>query len=658
MDSVITESTDSVVIIDQRRSDYVIIVGSSADETERFSAGELQNYLEQMTGARLPIQIDPEPAPIHFISIGQTQLAADAHFSVRLRHRFDDGFVIRNDQGNLMIRGACSRGTLFAVYALLEKWGCRWFAPDFAHYQGNHELVPQCDTIAFEEKVWIERPEFELRGSFIEIFVSDEPWRDIQAIIAWLAKVRKNYLGMDQHPLFDFREVYPGHRSVWFKEGLWEAVLETNAERDLTLAIGGHGFFTFLPPKVYFEQHPEWYALVDGERIDHGQICVSNKEAGAAYVSRYMDFVRAHPEIDIFCVMPNDGLKWCQCESCQALGSVLNQYLHVFNELAAAVEAYNPDVILQALFYAETAIPPDEKTRIHTTNTMGWYSNFSRDWSVPINHEPPGLVKADFPVKGISPLRVKGFRNYSYWAVLNKWLSEFYNFRIMVEDEYRKYFFNSYPCIKPHTMAREFPLYREIGVSDIYMDYMEPKDWYSYEPTHYFHARFAWDPYQDVDDAIADYAEKRYPGAGPEMVGYLTNVENGFNLFGKVRGFDKPLPDLERAREHFALADTALKSTLGKVSEPGAKSLIEKNVKSLHYVRDALAVWYLVKTGKPDEAIATGEALVAFLKENLDEGVFLYPPDSPFLYAYIQAYLDTLTDRPPAEPSPDIPFQG
>ena len=425
MDSVITESTDSVVIIDQRRSDYVIIVGSETDEVERFAAEELQSYLEQMTGVRLPVQVDPEPVPVRFLSVGQPRSAAHADFTAKPRHQFDDGFVIRNDQGKLLIRGACSRGTLFAVYALLEKWGCRWFAPDFAHYQGNHELVPQCATIAFEENVWIERPEFELRGSFIELFVTDDPVRDIEAIVDWLAKVRKNYLGVDQHPLFDFRKVYPGKRADFYKEGLWEALVRANAGRRLVLAVGGHGFFTFLPPKVHFAERPEWYALVNGERIDHGQICISNEAVCTAYVRSYIEFVRAHPEIDIFCVMPNDGLKWCECESCQALGSVLNQYLHVFNELAAAVEAYNPEVIMQALFYAETAMAPDEQTQVRSGNTMGWYCNFSRSFSVPIDHEAPGLVKSEYPRNGVSPYREKGpgrgeHRNYAYWSVINK----------------------------------------------------------------------------------------------------------------------------------------------------------------------------------------------------------------------------------------------
>lgn len=640
---------DTTVVIDRGQSKYVIVIGGNADAVEQFAAEELQKYLERMTGVRLQIAVDPSPTPAHYVSIGETLIASDAHFKVTPRHRFDDGFVVRNRQGNLLVRGACARGTLFAIYALLERWGCRWFAPDFAHYHGHHELVPEVHTITFDRDVWVERPAFELRGSFIEFFLSDDAIRDIRAICDWLAKVRKNYWGIDQHPLFDFRDVSPSYRADFYKEGLWEAVLETNAKRGLVLAIGGHGFFTFLPPKAHFEKHPEWFALVKGERRNDRQFCVSNHEAQKTYVDNYMGFVREHPEIDIFVVMPNDGLGWCECDGCQAMGSVLNQYLRVFNQVAVAAEEHDPKLILQALFYAETGVAPNEQTEIHSTNTMGWYCNFSRNWNRPIFHEAPGLEKSDYPRKGVSPysdtkpLERRPHRNYAYWSVINKWLSDFYNFRIMAEDHYRKVKFNSYPCIKPHMMALDFPAYRKVGVSDIYLNYMEPGDWYTYEPTHYFHARLAWDPIQDVDLAIADYAHTRYPGAGQEMVSYLTNIEDGFNQFDMPGAFDNcPVADLERALEHFATAGEALDLALEKVSEPGAISLLEKNVKSLRYARDGVSLWHLARTGKKEQAIAIGSALVKFLRENLDQGLFLDVPGPHFMLGTLEALVDKL----------------
>ncbi len=644
MKSDLAHTTNPATVIEQGRSDYVIVVGSDADPVEQFAAEELQKYLEQMTGVTLPISADPATIPAHYISIGQTQIAVEAHFCVRPRHRFDDGFIIRNRQGNLLIQGACTRGTLFAIYALLEKWGCRWFAPDFAHYEGHHELVPTVETVAFHENVWIERPAFELRAAYIETFATDDPVRDMRAVGDWLAKVRKNCWRIDQHVLFDFREVYPGKRADHYREGAWEAVVAAKTKRDLVLAVGGHGYFTFLQPKVYFEEHPEWFALIEGERKNRGQFCISNAEARRTYVDNVMEFVREHPQIDIFIALANDGLGWCECDACAAMGSVLNQYLRVFNELAVAMERYNPELIVQALFYVETATAPDEQTQIHSSNTMGWYCNFSRDWRYPLDYEPPGLVKADYPLK-TSPYWVKWpERNYAYWSVINKWLSDFYNFRMMVEEHYRKYKFSSYPCIKPHLMALDFPRYREIGIADICVNYMEPKDWYSYEPTHYFHARLAWDPYQDIDAALADYAETRYPGAGPEMVSYLSNIEEGFNQFPMPHTYDYPLPDLERALAHFASAGEALAAALEKASDPGTRFLLEKNLKSLRYARDGVSIWYLAKTGKKQEAIATGEDLLELLKENLNEGLFYYEPGRPWMLPIIETYLDTLRE--------------
>ena len=41
---------------------------------------------------------------------------------------------------------------------------------------------------------------------------------------------------------------------------------------------GVHTFHRFLPPKQYFDEHPEYYSLIGGERRKNAQLCLTNPE--------------------------------------------------------------------------------------------------------------------------------------------------------------------------------------------------------------------------------------------------------------------------------------------------------------------------------------------------------------------------------------------
>ncbi len=71
--------------------------------------------------------------------------------------------------GSLLLIGADDRGTLYAVYDLLERLGCRWLAPALAFYQGAHEYVPKCETLSLSlsEDV-LQRPALKYRKLYVE----------------------------------------------------------------------------------------------------------------------------------------------------------------------------------------------------------------------------------------------------------------------------------------------------------------------------------------------------------------------------------------------------------------------------------------------------------------------------------------------------------
>ncbi len=123
-------------------SDYVIVRGENASESEITAAAEFQSYFAKITGAELPVVTDAEPAAAREIVVGKTNRETAGEFD---RDELgDDGFVIKTGQGKLWLVGSEERSTLYAVYSFLEDYlGCRFYTADF-------EKIPETATVALQ----------------------------------------------------------------------------------------------------------------------------------------------------------------------------------------------------------------------------------------------------------------------------------------------------------------------------------------------------------------------------------------------------------------------------------------------------------------------------------------------------------------------------
>lgn len=63
-------------IVDNRLSDYVIVIAEGATEAQRYAATELAGYIARITGAVLPVVSDTVEAQEKEIVIGKTNRPA------------------------------------------------------------------------------------------------------------------------------------------------------------------------------------------------------------------------------------------------------------------------------------------------------------------------------------------------------------------------------------------------------------------------------------------------------------------------------------------------------------------------------------------------------------------------------------------------------
>jgi alpha-N-acetylglucosaminidase len=186
-----------------------IVLGPQATFIEKHAAEELTSYIKQITGAQMRTLTDlkdagkavvligraeTNPVVAHLINAGKVTLSADEPGL--------DGFVIKtvDDSGRsyLVLGGSQDRGTLYAVYDLLER---------FCHvgFFWDCERVPQAEALEFDTIDISSRPYFEIRQNFQGCAQAYSAWywgrKDWKQEVDWMCKKKFNtmfvYLGRE-----------------------------------------------------------------------------------------------------------------------------------------------------------------------------------------------------------------------------------------------------------------------------------------------------------------------------------------------------------------------------------------------------------------------------------------------------------------------------
>ena len=300
------------------KSDYQIVISPEASASEQTAARELQQYIEQIGGARLPITSDLK-ATGRSIHVGYNERVATLTGAQR-PERDDEGFTYRTVGHDLLIWGGAQRGTMYGVFTFLER------------ELGIHWLTPNC-TIVPEKKQWklpklnrSERPYIGYRYS--NYFVA----RDVPE---WSAHTREN--------------------TKWYPT--------TNDYGNIEAYYGAHTMEWLVPVKEFFETHPEYFCLRDGKRYNgYGQLCLSNPEVLEICKTRMMQRMREEPGYRIYSLSQNDNFRFCQCEKCVAIeqqyGGHSGLIVWFVNQVADAVKNEFPDKYIGTFAYQYSRQPP------------------------------------------------------------------------------------------------------------------------------------------------------------------------------------------------------------------------------------------------------------------------------------------------------------
>ncbi len=461
-------ATGRLNLIQNGKSEYAIVIAPDASASERHGAGELQKFLEEISGARLPIATESRP---RMVLVGDGPALRDLRLDIPFQDLGPEGFVLRTAGPHLVIAGGRLRGSMYGIYGFLEKLGCCWFTAEVSR-------IPKMRTIRVGPLDEIQKPAFEYREPFFKE-ATDRDWA-----------VRNKANGASQKIGADAGGKVQYHPFV-------------------------HSFQSLVSPQQYFDQHPEYFSLVDGKRRrDRSQLCLTNPDVLKISIQTVERWIAARPEATILSVSQNDWTGYCECDNCRRVeeeegGAHSGPILRFVNALAEEIEKKHPDKLIDTLAYWYSEDPP---TKVRPRP------------NVRVRLCPIGVCQAH-PYE-TCPHNAYFTNNLRAWSKITDQLYVWhYNTN-----------FTHYQLPFPDfdELIADIPMYKRYGVVGLFMEGdIQSIGAENAELRSYVMSRLLWDVKADARKAIQEFHEAYYGKAAKPMLAYFDLAHREVRMPGR-----------------------------------------------------------------------------------------------------------------------------
>jgi len=294
----------------------LVTTSPKASAAVQASAKDLAGYLGRMSGAEFKIQTgDGSQGLVIGLAKDFEKLPFAIQFGNGPFERED--YLLRSHGGSLYLLGATDQAVSHSVWDLLHRLGYRQFFPG-----ETWEVVPKLGQI--------------------EISLDER-----------------------QSPSFYARR-------IWYNWGLWGYNAEPyrlwcqrNRAVQGFVLHSGHSYEGIIAGnRAEFDKHPEYYALVQGERKLRGDVkfCVANPELRKLVVAHAVRTFTASPQLASISMDPSDGGNWCECDACAKLGGVSNRVVLLANEVATGINGLGLGAKYVGMYaYNKHSAPPTIK---------------------------------------------------------------------------------------------------------------------------------------------------------------------------------------------------------------------------------------------------------------------------------------------------------
>ena len=478
------------------------VLKSPAEPAESFGARDVCGWIEKITGANVPILATPSAQANEKVFVGTAFAGGFPADLTKLQGNY--GFAVRRRGNRVYVFGSRPRGTLYGLYALLERNTDLIFARP---HDGFGTVHGQSADLVLKDTDFIEIPVF-LNRRF------GPNWPAHRPTGVWLLRNRDNTR--------DHRASYKGFLDL-----------------DLIEAYGTN----FAVPIAHHQQkHPEYFGYDPTTRsrrfVKHGEgtMCLSvpglpaiwarglarNVAAHEARVGRKVEHVRLGPGDNWFC---------CQCDRCVAPLTLPD---------GSRLECKDPDAIKDPLFRS-TQITMFLNEAMKTWKTLRpeipihvlAYIHFAEPPRVPV-HPDLGIWFAPYPTNNmhfplLDPRQPEPWRSrFAQWLTRTDRLG-FYEYFEAKPSPQAFYAAANLRAVMRRPDHRNALIYAEMsndfGTKGIGHGEL---GWDVGLMNHWVHTRLFWDPTQDVDALYTYYIRRTYREAAPQMLAYYQLIRSSW----------------------------------------------------------------------------------------------------------------------------------
>jgi len=442
---------EQIVLADNNTSRYTIIIPAHATTYEQKAATVLQNYLMQISGAALPIITAAKHRSSYEIVLGQNERLDELNTGINYQVLKEDGFAIKTDSSKLIIAGGNEKGTLYGVYSFLEKYlGCRMYTPTV-------KVIPSNSHITLPK---INDQQVPVIG-----------FRDTHYRATWDAEYT-DWHKLDHAP--------DGERTDW---GMWV-----------------HTFNELVPPQAYYQAHPEYFAMVKGQRLPT-QLCLANPAVLEITVQNLRKKIAQNPTAKYWSVSQNDNRDYCTCDLCRAQDSIEGSPSGSIISFVNKVAGQFPNKMISTLAYEYGRHAPKTLKPRDNVNIMLCSIEAYRDKPLVQDTASAEFVK---DVKDWGKI-AKDIIIWDYVIQFNHLLSPFPNFQVLQPN---------------------LQFFAENGVNAMFEQGNREVGGEFAALRSYMISKLMWDPYLNADSVMNDFLNGYYGAAGKRIREYIDKMRD------------------------------------------------------------------------------------------------------------------------------------
>ncbi len=311
------------------------------------------------------------------------------------------------------------------------------------------------------------------------------------------------------NPILEYREVYyKGFNDKEFAEK--HKMTAMNDHKDW--GFWCHSFETLIPTSEYYDEHPEYFAYVNGKRIkEHTQPCLTNPKVFDIVVENLRKHIEKKPDATYWSVSSNDSGYHCLCDECLKLDNMAEAPMGSLLTFVNKVAEQFPDKIISTLAYQySTKAPKNIKPRDNVHIMM---------CNIEANRGKPFGICTE-------PGTVNNRNDLLSWKEIcnNLFLWDY--------------------CIQFHNLVSPFPNLRVIGPNIRYFVENNVRSLFSQcnreyggefsDLRGYLLAKMMWNPYCDENEVIEDFVKGYYKQAAPYILEYINTMHDALDNSGGI----------------------------------------------------------------------------------------------------------------------------